>query len=174
MLPRFLIISSPTALTSAVAAEKEHDDYYGDAATKQSNYDDIETGTYGAALPPCGVTKLAEGPDDPFAYPAFPPIDVTILKHVHSPDSDSDSEFSSANSSPHHTPRTLSPIPMDYVDRSVLPEEASSPDSAGAQDEAHPEHEQDAVVLTPPELQADEEMEVPMSANSIFGYYERC
>jgi len=63
---------------------------------------------------------------------------------------------------------------MDYVDRSVLSEEASSPDSARAQDEARLEYEQDEVVLTPPMLRQDEEMEVPTSANSIFGYYERC
>lgn len=172
MLPRFLIISSPTAPASAAAVEKEYDDYYGDAAIKQSNYDDVEEGTHRAALPPCGVAKLAEDPDDYFKYPAFPPNDVTIIKRVHSPDSDP--ECFSAYSSPHQTPRSLSPMPMDYVDRSVLSEEASSPDSARAQDEARMEHEQDEVELTPPKLRGDEEMEVPMSANSIFGYYERC
>ena len=172
ILPRFLIISSPTVLASAAAGENEHDDYYGSATIKQLSYDDAENGTHGAALSPCGVTKRAEDPDDQFAYPAFPPNDVTIIKRVHSPDSDP--ECGSVHSSPHQTPRLLSPMPMDYVDRSVLSEEASSPDSARAQDEARLEYEQDEVVLTPPMLRQDEEMEVPTSANSIFGYYERC
>jgi len=175
MLPGFLIISSTTVLASAVAAEKGDEGYYGDATTKQSNCDDVEKGTYVASLPPCGITKLlvaAEDPDEPFAYPALPPIDVTIIKHVYSPDSDS--EIGSANSSPYHTPRTLSPMPTDYVDQAVLSEKASSPDSARAQDEARPEHERDVVGLTPQKLRADEEVEVPVSATSIIRLYESC
>ena len=168
VLPKFLIISNPTA---APEVEREYDDYYGDAAAKQWNLDDVEKGTHGATLPPRSATKLAEDPDDTFAYPAFPPNDVTIIKHVHSPDSDP--ELASPYSSPHQTLRTLSPMPMDHVDGSVLAEEeASSPGSAQAQDEAWLEHEQDEVVLTPPKLRPEEELEEPTSPNSIFGYYE--
>ena len=168
MLPKFLIISNPT---TEVVVEREYDDYYGDAAAKQWNYDDVAKGTHGATLPPRSVTKLAEDPDDTLAYPAFPPNDVTIIKHVHSPDSDP--ELASAYSSPHQTLRTLSPTSIDYVDGSVLAEEeARSPGSVRAQDEAWLEHEQDEVVLTPQKLRTEEELEVPMCTNSIFEYYE--
>jgi hypothetical protein len=168
MLPKFLIISNPT---TEVVVEREYDEYYGDAAAKQWNYDDVVKGTDSATLPPRGVTKLAEDPDYTLAYPAFPPNDVTIIKHVHSPDPDP--ELALAYSPPHQTPRTLSHMPIDYVDGSVLAEEeASSPGSARAQDEAWLEHEQDEVVLTLQKLRTEEELEVPMSATSIFEYYE--
>lgn len=172
MLPRFSIISSSKpGLASAGEAEKKHEGNCGDATTKQRNCDDAEKGTYGTSLPPCGDTELAQDPYTPFRV-AFPPIDVTIIKRVDSPDSDS--ETGSENPPPYHTPRTLSSVPTDYVDQSLLSEKGSSPDSARAQDEARPEHEQDAVGPTPQKIRTDEEVEVPVSAGSIIRLYESC
>jgi hypothetical protein len=175
MLPKFLIISSTPSLASAATAEKGHENHYGDVTTKQSNCDDVEKGTYCTSLPPYGDAKLAEDPEDPFACPALPPIEVTFIKRVDSPDSDS--EIGSVNSSfNNHKPRTMSHMPTDYIDRSVLSEKASSPDSARAQDEAGPEHEQDAVEPTPRKLRAGGEVGRPVSTTetTIISLYEEC
>jgi len=104
-------------------ASSDFDCYYGAAVTKSPKCSDAEKRNE-AIL---SITESAD-PRNPFADPVLPPIDESIIKRVHSPDSD----YNSADQSPHRTPRALSPMPADYVDKSFLPE----PPSPQAQGEA--------------------------------------
>src|SRR5579863_4549529 len=138
MFPKFLISNPKVLSASTDVADGDFEGYSGDAVIKQPKHADAELKQiahqtdYGVARPPSVISGMMPDPRDPFVDPV-PSIDEAIIKRVHSPDS----EYGSAYPSPHHRPRTLSPVAMDYVDRSLLAEQAmtSSPDSAPAQGE---------------------------------------
>ena len=127
VLPRF--ISRPKILLSSTAvASSDFVDHYGAAGTKSTESTDAEKRNEAILS---SITETAD-PRNPFADPVLPPIDKSIIRRVHSPDSDR----ISADQSPHHTPRPLSPISADYVDRSILSDPPSPPDPVRAQGEA--------------------------------------
>jgi hypothetical protein len=127
VLPRFTI-SRPKILSSTAVACNDFDCYYGAAVTKNPKCGDAEKRS-DAIL--SSITESAD-PRNPFADPVLPPIDESIIKRVYSPDSD----YNCADQSPHPTPRVLSPMPADYVNRSILPDPPSLLDPARAQGEA--------------------------------------
>lgn len=131
VLPRF--ISRPKILLSSTAvASSDFVDHYGAAGTKCADSTDAEKRNEAILS---SITEAAD-PRNPFADPVLPPIDEFIIRRVHSPDSD----CISADQSPHSTPRPLSPISADYVDRSILPDPPSPPDPVRAQGEARLGH----------------------------------
>lgn len=121
VLPRFTI-SRPKILSSTAVASSDFDSYYGAAVTKNPKWSDAEKRN-DAIL--SSITESAD-PRNPFADPVLPPIDESIIKRVHSPDSD----YNSVDQSPFRTPRALSPMPADYVDRSILSDPSNPLDLA--------------------------------------------
>jgi hypothetical protein len=110
VLPRFTI-SRPKLLSATTSvAYNDFDCHYDAAVTKNADGTDAEKRN-NVILP--SITESAD-PRNPFADPVLPP-DESIIKRVHSPDSD---YYISADQSPHRTPRALSPIPADYIDES--------------------------------------------------------
>lgn len=119
VLPRFTISRPKTLLSSTAVASSDFDRYYGAAVTTGENPKrDVEKRNDAFFS---SISETAD-PRNPFADPVLPPINESILKRVDSPDSD----YISADQSPHPAPRTLSFIPTDYyIDRSFLPEPSS-------------------------------------------------
>jgi hypothetical protein len=132
VLPRF-IISRPKILSSTAVASSDFDCYYGAAVTKNLKCPDEEKRRNEAIL---SITESAD-PRNPFADPVLPPIDESIIKRVRSPDSD----YRSADQSPHRTHRALSPMPADYVDRSIFPDPLGPLDPERAQGESRLEND---------------------------------
>jgi hypothetical protein len=131
VLPRF--ISRPKILLSSTAvASSDFIDHYGAAETKSSESTDAEKRNEAILS---SITEAAD-PRNPFADPVLPPIDESIIRRMHSPDSD----YNSSDQSPHRIPRALSPIPADYVDRSFLPDPPSPVDPVRARGEARLGH----------------------------------
>jgi hypothetical protein len=100
-------------------ASSDFDRYYGAAVTTGKNPKrDVEKRNDAFFS---SISETAD-PRNPFADPVLPPVNESILKRVDSPDSD----YISADRSPHPAPRTLSFIPTDYyIDSSFLPEPSS-------------------------------------------------
>jgi hypothetical protein len=177
MYPRFLISNPKNVVASTDVAHSDFERYRVGVVTKRPQHADSEQkqmahqDEHGAALRPSVVSGTVPDLRDPFADPMQTPIEEeTIIKRVHSPDS----EYDSAYPSPHHTPRALSPVAMDYVDRTLLAEQAkaSSPGPTLAQGEQSRPSEQGPARLQPTHREG-EELEVPMSARStILRYYE--
>lgn len=112
VLPRFTI-SRPKLLSATTSvAYNDFDSHYGTAVIKNSDFADPEKRN-NIIFP--SITESAD-PRNPFADPVLPP-EESIIKRVRSPDSD---YYISADQSPRRTPRALSPIPVDYIDESVL------------------------------------------------------
>lgn len=119
VLPRFTISRPKVLLASTAVASSDFDCYYGEAVTRNPK-SDVEKRN-DAFL--SSITETAD-PRNPFADPVLPPMDKSIIRpgRVGSPDSD----YISADQSPHPAPRTLSFLPTDYyIDRSFLPEPSS-------------------------------------------------
>jgi hypothetical protein len=121
VLPQFSISRPKTLLSSTAVASSDFDLYYGEAVTTGRNPKrDVERND--AFL--SSITETAD-PRNPFADPVLPPINESIIRRVDSPDSD----YISADQSPHPPPRTLSFsdfFPADYyIDTSFLPEPSS-------------------------------------------------
>ena len=176
MFPRFLISNPKVLLSSTDVADSDFEPYYGDTVTKQPKHADAEKkqsahrNEHDAALQSSAISGTIPDPRDPFVDPVLLPIDEEeeeegIIKRVHSPDS----EYGTANALPHHGLRTLSPVALDYVDRSLM---AGSAAPALAQGEQTRPSEQ-GPARTQPTHREGEELEVPMSARStILRYYE--
>jgi hypothetical protein len=185
MLPKFLI-SSPTDLHSSTdVADSDFEPYYGDADTKKrpmhadaEKKQEAHRNEHDGAPQPSAIRGTIPDPRDPFVDPVPLAIEEeeeeeeegAIIKRVHSPDS----EYGLARALPHHRLRTLSPVALDYVDRSLMAEQAmaGSPARALAQGEQTRPSEQ-GPARTQPKHREGEELEVPMSARStILRYYE--
>jgi len=177
MYPKFLISNPKVVSASTDVTYSDFTRYHADVVTKRPQQADSEQkrmahqDEHGAAPTPSVVSGTIPDPRDPFADPVQPPIEEeNIIKRVHSPDS----EYDSGYPSPHHTPRALSPVAIDYVDRTLLAEQAkaSSPGPALTQGEQSRPSEQGSARLQPTHREG-EELEVPMSARStILRYYE--
>ena len=184
MLPRFLISNPKVLHSSTDVADSDFEPYYGDA--KPPKYADAEKkqeahrNEHDAAVHSSAISGAMPDPRDPFVDPLPLPNEEeeeereeeeeAIIKRVHSPDS----EYGPANQLPHHGLRTLSPVALVYVDRSLMAEQAiaSSPARALAQGEQTRPSEQ-GPARTQPTHREGEELEVPMSARStILRYYE--
>ena len=111
VLPRFTI-SRPKLLFATTLPPSDFDCHYGAEVIKNGDCTDAEKPNNGIWP---SITESAD-PRNPFADPVLPP-DESIIKRVHSPDSD---YYISADQSPHRTPRALSPMPADDIDESIL------------------------------------------------------
>jgi hypothetical protein len=161
MLPKFLISSPQVLLASTAVPDNNFDSYFGDA-----------TSTYGEKEKMIGPFVIIDAfdPHNPFADPVLPPIDETVIKRVGSPDS----EHSSPEMSPRHSPGALLTAGADYIDRPFAPVRPSPlKKTFTIEPDEHPvEHR---AVRTPLKHREGEEVEVPMSPDSVhsyYGYYE--
>jgi hypothetical protein len=184
MFPRFLISNPKVLHSSTDVADSDFEPYYGEVITKQPKHADAEKkqeahrNEHDAALQSSAISGTIPDPRDPFVDPVPLPIEEEeegeeeegIIKRVDSPDS----EYGPENPLPHHGLRTRSPVALDYVDRSLMTEQAmtGSPAPAFAQGKQTRPSEQ-GPARTQPTHREGEELEVPMSARStILRYYE--
>jgi hypothetical protein len=129
VIPRFTISRPKVLLASTAVASSDFDRYYGEAVTGNSK-SDVENlkrnDTFFSS-----ITETAD-PRNPFADPVLPHIDESIIRRVGSPESD----YISADQSPHPAPRTMSFLPEDYfIYGSFLSEPSSLLDPELTQDE---------------------------------------
>ncbi|KAI0256435.1 hypothetical protein BJV78DRAFT_1278922 [Lactifluus subvellereus] len=155
MFPKFLISSPQVLLSSTAVPDNDFDSRFGGP-----------TSTYGETEkmgPPVFIDAL--DPHNPFADPVLPPIDETVIKRVGSPDS----EHSTPETSPRHSPGALSTAGADYIDRSfaVRPSPLKKTLTIGP-GEGYPVENRTG--RTSLKHREGEELEVPMSPESVHSY----
>jgi len=162
MLPKFLISSPQTLISSTAVPDKDFDSYYGGSSSR------VQSAITEKSEVPSTIIEALDS-DNPFVDPVLPPIDETRNRRAldRSEKGDSVREVSSPRSS-----SALSSGFSDYVDRSFTPKRPNPPKDE-LKIEPNKERKVDALLVrTPLSHREGEEIEVPMSPDSMLRFYE--
>jgi hypothetical protein len=164
MLPKFLISSPQTLISSTAVPDKDFDSYYGGPSSR------VQSGITEKSEVPSTIIEALDS-DNPFVDPVLPPIDETRNRRAldRSEKADSARDVSSPRSS-----SALSSGFSDYVDRSFTPKRPNPPKLPKDELKIEPNKERKVDVLlvrTPLSHREGEEIEVPMSPDSMLRFY---
>jgi hypothetical protein len=157
IFPKFRISSPQVLISSTAVPDSDFDSHFGNPT---SEYGDSEKNMGPPAI--IGTRNRT----DPFADPAFYPIDENTIKRMDS----ADTVHSSSKGLPRDIPHALLPRVADYVDRPIAPVRPSRL-KMELRTQQSEETLVEGPVRTPLKHREGEALEVPVSPESVLQYY---